>query len=168
MDWSPPGSFIHGMLQARFLEWVAISFSRRSSQTRDRTPGLLHWQEGSLPVVPPTKPGNPSRWVNLSICQRSCLLEAGKHSWGTTHVGWFPVLLPPLPNFRTPADHRRISHFVLKMYIKIVIKKPSHNRHPDLHLCPTSEKCVYIEISSCIPQDSPGKQNKRRQRDNRW
>ena len=27
MDWSPPGSFVRGILQARLLEWVAISFS---------------------------------------------------------------------------------------------------------------------------------------------
>ena len=31
MDYSQPGSSIHGLLQARILEWVAISFSRRSS-----------------------------------------------------------------------------------------------------------------------------------------
>ena len=37
MDFSPPGSSIHGILQARVLEWVAISFSRGSSQPRDRT-----------------------------------------------------------------------------------------------------------------------------------
>ena len=36
MDCSPPGS-VHGILQARILEWVAISFSRESSQPRDRT-----------------------------------------------------------------------------------------------------------------------------------
>ena len=34
---SPPGSSVHGILQARILEWVAISFSRGSSQPRDRT-----------------------------------------------------------------------------------------------------------------------------------
>ena len=34
---SPPGFSIHGILQARILEWVAISFSRGSSQPRDRT-----------------------------------------------------------------------------------------------------------------------------------
>ena len=28
MDWSPPGSYVHGILQARILEWIAISFSR--------------------------------------------------------------------------------------------------------------------------------------------
>ena len=37
MDCSLPGSCLHGILQARVLEWVAISFSRGCSQPRDRT-----------------------------------------------------------------------------------------------------------------------------------
>ena len=37
MDCSLPGSSIHGIFQARILEWVAISFSRRSSWPRDWT-----------------------------------------------------------------------------------------------------------------------------------
>ena len=37
MDCSPPGSSVHGILQARILEWAAISSSRRSSQPRDQT-----------------------------------------------------------------------------------------------------------------------------------
>ena len=37
MDYSPPGSSVHGISQARILEWVSISFSRGSSQPRDRT-----------------------------------------------------------------------------------------------------------------------------------
>ena len=37
MDCSPPGSSVHGIFQARMLEWVAISSSRESSQHRDRT-----------------------------------------------------------------------------------------------------------------------------------
>ena len=37
VDCSLPGSSVHGILQARILEWVAISFSRGSSQLRDRT-----------------------------------------------------------------------------------------------------------------------------------
>ena len=37
MDCSLPRSSTHGILQARILEWVAISFSRRSSQPRDRS-----------------------------------------------------------------------------------------------------------------------------------
>ena len=35
MDCSPPGSSVHGILQARILEWVAMLFSRESSQPRD-------------------------------------------------------------------------------------------------------------------------------------
>ena len=37
MDCSPPGSFVHGISQARILEWVAICFSRKSSSPRDPT-----------------------------------------------------------------------------------------------------------------------------------
>ena len=37
MDWSSPGSSVHGILQARILEWTAIPFSRGSSQSRDQT-----------------------------------------------------------------------------------------------------------------------------------
>ena len=35
-DCSPPGSSVHGIILARILEWVAISFFRGSSQPRDR------------------------------------------------------------------------------------------------------------------------------------
>ena len=37
MDCSPLGSSVHGIFQARIVEWVALSFSRRSSPIRDRT-----------------------------------------------------------------------------------------------------------------------------------
>ena len=37
VDCSPPGSSVHGILQARILEWVAMLFSRGSSRPRDQT-----------------------------------------------------------------------------------------------------------------------------------
>ena len=37
MVFSPPGSSVHGIFQARLLEWVAIAFSRGSFQPRDHT-----------------------------------------------------------------------------------------------------------------------------------
>ena len=37
VDCSPPGSSVHGILQARILEWVANSLTRESSQPRART-----------------------------------------------------------------------------------------------------------------------------------
>ena len=36
MDCSPPDSSVHGILQARILEWVAVSFSRGYSQPRNQ------------------------------------------------------------------------------------------------------------------------------------
>ena len=41
MDCSPPGSSVHGILQARILEWVATLSCRGSSWPRDRSPCLL-------------------------------------------------------------------------------------------------------------------------------
>ena len=50
MDCSPPGSSVHGISQARILEWVAFSFSRESSWLKDQTHAscigrqvLYHW-----------------------------------------------------------------------------------------------------------------------------
>ena len=37
IDWSPPGSSAHGVLQVRILESIAMPFSRESSQPRDQT-----------------------------------------------------------------------------------------------------------------------------------
>ena len=37
VDYSPPGSSVHGILQARILEWVAMPSSSRSAQLTDRT-----------------------------------------------------------------------------------------------------------------------------------
>ena len=45
MDCNLPGSSVHGIFQARVLEWVAISFSRGHSWPRDQTPDLLHFRQ---------------------------------------------------------------------------------------------------------------------------
>ena len=50
MDCSLPGSSVHGIFQARILEWVAISFSRGIFLTQRWNPILLHWQVDSLPL----------------------------------------------------------------------------------------------------------------------
>ena len=61
MDFSPPGSSVHGILQARILEWVAIFSSRGSSWPRDwapvsctSRPVLYHWatwEAKDLPII---------------------------------------------------------------------------------------------------------------------
>ena len=54
VDWGLPGSSVHGIFQARILDWVVIPFSRGSSWPRDRTRVscicLLLWQAYSLPL----------------------------------------------------------------------------------------------------------------------
>ena len=44
-DCSPPGFSVHGISQARILEWVAISFSRRIFPTQGSNPGPLHCRQ---------------------------------------------------------------------------------------------------------------------------
>ena len=74
MDYSPPGFSVHGILQARILEWVAMPSSKGSSQPRDQTyvSCLQHRQAGSLPLAPPGKPLN--------------------HPWLIYIKGMFPIL----------------------------------------------------------------------------
>ena len=60
MDHSPPGSSVHGVLQARILEWVAMPSSMVSSRPRDWTPishvswigrqVLYHWGHMGSPL----------------------------------------------------------------------------------------------------------------------
>ena len=53
---SPPGSSVHGILQARILEWVAIPFSKAFSPPRDGIQVSPTLQVDSLPVEPLGKP----------------------------------------------------------------------------------------------------------------
>ena len=68
-DCSPPGSSLHGISQARILEWVAIFFSRGSSQSRDQSrifciDKLVLYQgatgDDSFPLLKTKKPSSPS------------------------------------------------------------------------------------------------------------
>ena len=59
MDCSPPGSSVHGISQARILNWVAILSSRGIFLTQGLNVCLLcllHWQVDSLPLTLPGKP----------------------------------------------------------------------------------------------------------------
>ena len=79
MDYSLPGSFISGILQARILEGVATSFFRGSSQPRD-WPQVSHIA-GSLPSEPPGKPlvsFNLEQFIRLSLSLATLI------SWKTT------------------------------------------------------------------------------------
>ena len=82
MDCNPPHSSIHGILQARILEWVAISFSRGSSQPRRRTQVYC-------------------------IAGRCFNLWASPLPWHVPICSWhdyaYAVPIPPVWRLRTPA-----------------------------------------------------------------
>ena len=81
MDCSPPGSSVHGILQARKLEWVAIPISGDlpNPGIEPRSPTL---QEDSLPAEPPGKPKNTGVG-SLSFPQQ--LFPTQELNWGLVH-----------------------------------------------------------------------------------
>ena len=70
MNYSQPGSFVHGILQARMLEWVAISFSTGSSDPgiEPRSPAL---QTDSLLSEPLGKLLRILEWVGFPFSKGS-------------------------------------------------------------------------------------------------
>ena len=64
IDCSPPGSSVHGILQARILEWVTISFSRGTSWLKDGT-CVSCVVGGFFTTEPPEKP-----WMDLNISHK--------------------------------------------------------------------------------------------------
>ena len=56
LDCTPPGSSVHGISQARILEWVAISFSRVSSRPRNWTCVSCIDRQTQLPLHHPGSP----------------------------------------------------------------------------------------------------------------
>ena len=100
MDCSPPGSSIHGILQTRVLEWVAIFFSRGSFPPRDRT--WVSRPAGRLPSEPPLL---LVRWGWIG-------------SWGGRHWDWKDepgiIRAPPPPNLFSMWSIQRGSFRVAK------------------------------------------------------
>ena len=75
MDYSLPGFSVHGILQARILEWVAMPFSRGSPQPRDRThvsflPVLASWFFIiSAPWEAPVKTSQSCSYEASTLCE---------------------------------------------------------------------------------------------------
>ena len=84
VDCSPPGSSVHGILQARVLEWVAMPSSRGSSQPRDRT--QVSHTAGGFFIIWATRE-TLENWVgSLSLLQRIFLTQ--ELNWGLLHCRW--------------------------------------------------------------------------------
>ena len=104
MDYSPPGSSVHGIIQARILEWVAISFSRGSSQPRDQT--WVSCTEGRFFTVWATRLTliSFSQFEYSVFSNRPSCLSA---SLTSGHLCWLPLYLecPPYLSFSGKFSH---------------------------------------------------------------
>ena len=106
MDSSPPGSSVHGILQARILEWVAISSSKGSSQPRDQThvscgfciargffipelPGKPQWKYQSWSMSPTEIDRNDDMWLLRLDQNRQCIFHLSdthyQEGWPLSH-----------------------------------------------------------------------------------
>ena len=97
MDCSLPGSSIHGIFQARILEWVAISFSRGSSWSRNWTHFSCISRIGKelFTTVPPEEAE-----AKRPLCSHTSFLSSGKMLFSEIFSLYFNgqqgVLGPPL------------------------------------------------------------------------
>ena len=93
MDCSPPGSSVHGILQARTLKWIAIPFSRGISQSRDRT--LVSCIAGRFFTILATSAAmqtNAPGLATLKVLLRKLRLISSdlkaKQGWAWLVLGW--------------------------------------------------------------------------------
>ena len=68
VDCSPSGSFVHGVFQARILEWVAQGSNLNLLH-------LLHWQVDSLPPVTPGRPSMGCNPLQFFLCSNCVIFE---------------------------------------------------------------------------------------------
>ena len=112
----PMNYTLHGILQARILEWVVFPFSRGSSQPEIK-PRSLELQADSLPAEPQGKP------KNIGVCSLSLLqwiFLTQESNWGLLHCRRIlyqlsyqgsPKCLMVLPNIGQEAKRPQLENF---------------------------------------------------------
>ena len=96
-DHCPTGFSVCGIIPARILEWVAIPYSRRSSQPRDRT-YISCISGGLFPAEPPGKPFSPLQLLSLLILSRFC--QESSSTWHLSALDTVLILCFPDNNIQ--------------------------------------------------------------------
>ena len=151
MDCGPSGSFVCGILQARILEWVGISFSRGSSRPRDGTHiscigrwVLHHYHHLGSPhpplagaistslvlcLLPPMAPGPPATWErHQGTCKKWKFprVPLPQTSW-KRKSGWDPAISVPTSSPGGSDAHQRLRTTAtrrLNLYVSEIVWKP--------------------------------------------
>ena len=122
MDCSPPGSSVHGIFQARIVEWVAIPFSRGSSWPRDQT-WISHFV-GRFFTIWATREAQPSFllvfyfYLLHMVCSnnQNSRMIISQGFWEISSVRWLFICISS-SNF-SPKLHINILTFWTSMYYK--------------------------------------------------
>ena len=126
----PHGLIVRGILQARILKWVAVPFSRGSSQPRDWTQVLL--QADSLPPEPPGKPKNAGVG-SLSLLQGICPTQESNQwiltSWATREA---PVCCLGVSNSSLMWGPFLGDHLVTYIFCHYYVLELKHNFMRDI------------------------------------
>ena len=150
VDCSPPGSSIHGILQARILEWVAMPSSRGSYQPRDWTSisCLLHWQVSSLP---PSHLGSPILHVlaclgsdlEKEVANHSCIL-AWRIPWTEEPDRSWLIGLQSRTRLKRLSIQARILHIVFLNLLDSLAPFGKHENLTHLFTIITKEGIKYF------------------------
>ena len=116
---SPPDSSVHGILQARILEWAAISSSRESSQPRDQTQVSCISCTGRQ-ILSPEPPRKPMISKTNSKCSTSA-----NHS---PVARWYAVTYVKESSFTSIRNGVLGIALVLKYPIYIIFKNTLHGK----------------------------------------
>ena len=117
----PMDSIVHGILQARTLEWVAFSFSGGSSQPRSPT-----LQKDSLPAEPPGKPKNTGVG-SLSLLQWIFLTQESNQGLLHCRQIFYPLSYQGIPNSGLAAHQYRSKPFAWKTAVSSLYALSVHS-----------------------------------------
>ena len=142
MDWSSPGFSVHGNLQERILEWVAMPSSRGSSQPRDWTP-IFWMQADSL----------PSAWLTRwSLCL--CVYFQDKNTKGRNYLSLYGMYTPQTQEGWGTSISRSFQHSSTTQWTFLQIGNISDARQPKifkkLKILQIFTALIYVCSHMCI------------------
>ena len=154
VDCSPPGSSVHGILQARILKWVAISFFRGSSRLRDQT--QVSHVAGRRFILWATREGLANAdcmWLSVkghqSTHRWAAFCKEGHQSWSFSSVQFSHSVVSDSATPWVAARQASCPSPTLRVH---------SNSHPSSWWCHPAISSSVIPFSSC-PQSLPASES---------
>ena len=146
IDCSPPGSSVHGILQARTLEWGAMPSSRGSSQPRDQTQ-VTHTAGGFFTDWA-MREAQEVDWEILSLLQT--IFPTQESNRGLLHYRQILYQLSYQGSWQMILVRTYKLSLSLSIYIYIYIHKYTYTFHTYIHIYMCVCVCIYIYETCCF------------------